>query len=93
MVTDTERDVISDTAVSIDTTEPRTGILTFSVDTCSVLRTFRVDNTLWPAVWWAPDHLWQTSTVTRTAEIPGSIAVWTAGVWITGILNYDRCDG
>ena len=85
--------MISDPAVSIDSAEPGTGILTFSVDACFDLRTFRVDNTFWPAVWWGSNHLWQTSTVTSTAEIPGRIAVWTTGVWITRILNHDRCDG
>ena len=93
LVTNTQRDVVSDPAVSIDSTESRTGILTLSVDACFVLRTFRVDNTFRSAVWRAPNHLGQTSAVTRTAEVPGRIAVWTAGVRITGILYYDWCDG
>ena len=36
LVTNTQRDVVSDPAVSIDSTESRTGILTFSVDACFV---------------------------------------------------------
>ena len=39
LVTDTERDVISDTAVGIDTTEAGAGVLTLSVDAGPVLGT------------------------------------------------------
>ena len=93
LVTNTDGNVVSNPAVGIDSTESWTGILTLSVDACFVLRTFRVDNTFRSAVWRAPNHLGQTSAVTRTAEVPGRIAVWTAGVRITGILYYDWCDG
>ena len=36
LVTDTDRNMISDIAVCINTTQSRTGVLTFSVDTCSL---------------------------------------------------------
>ena len=91
LVTDTERDVISDTAVGIDTTEPRTGILTFSVDACFVWWTVRVNNTFWSTVGRSSNHLWQTGTVTSVTNLSRRIAVWSTRIWLTRIFFYDWC--
>ena len=52
MITDANRNMVSNIAVSIDSTEAGAGILTFSVDTGLVSWTVRVDSTFRSAVWW-----------------------------------------
>ena len=42
--------MVTHSAVGIDTTETRTGVLTLSVDTGLVRGAVRVDHTLWSAV-------------------------------------------
>ena len=84
--------MVPHTAVGIDPTEAWTGIQTLSVDTCFVLRTLRVDHTLRSTVGRRPDHLRQTGTVTRGAEVPGRVGVGPAGVWLAGVLHYGGGD-
>ena len=52
LITDANRNMVSNIAIGIDSTETRTRILTFSVDACLVCRTVRVDDTFWSAVGW-----------------------------------------
>ena len=85
IVTYTEWYMVSYSTVCIDTTQSRARILTFSIDTCSLLRTVRVDYTLWSTIWWRTNHFWQTSTVTSFSYYSWWIAVWSTWIWIARI--------
>ena len=84
--------MVPNTAVGIDTTEAGTGVLTLSVDTGFVLRTLRVDDTLWTTVGRSSYHLRQAGALTRTPHIPGRVGVWPTRVGLAGVLHYGGSD-
>ena len=85
MITHTDRDVVSNPAVSIDTTEARTRVLALSVDTSFVSGTVLVDLTLGPTVGRRSQHLRQTVTLAPVSHPPWRLAVWSTGIWVTRI--------
>ena len=44
--------MVPDPAVSVHTTEARTGVLALSVDASSVCGAVSIDHTFRPAIWW-----------------------------------------
>ena len=84
--------MVPDSAVSIDSTQSRTGVLTLAADARLVRRAVRVHDTLRPAVGWGADHLGEARTLAALSYYPRWIAVWTTRVWITrvDIFFYNR---
>ena len=89
MVTDTNRNMISDSAVSIDSTEARAGILTLPVDAGFVSWAVSIDLTFWPAVGRRAKHLWKTVTLASVADSSWRFTVRSTGIGITGILSHN----
>ena len=63
LVADADRNMVPHIAVSVDTAEARTGVLTLAADARLVRRAVRVHDTLRPAVGWGADHLGEARTL------------------------------
>jgi hypothetical protein len=85
--------MVAHTAVGIDSTQARTGILTFPVDAGLVLGTVRVDGALRPTVGGRANHVRQAGALTPLADDTRWIAVGPAGVGIAGVLRNHRLNG
>ena len=81
--------MVADLTSSINATKARARILTLSIDTCLVLRTVRVDNTLRAAVGRRPDHFWQAGTMATVPNDSWWIGVWSARVGVAWIVVDD----
>ena len=69
LVAHADRNMVPDSAVSIDAAKTRTRVLTFSVDASQLLRAVRVDNALRATIGRRADHLWHTSAVTSVSNL------------------------
>ena len=69
LVAHADRNMVPDSAVSIDAAKTRTRVLTFSVDASQLLRAVRVDNALRTTIGRRSDHLWHTSAVTSVSNL------------------------
>ena len=58
LVTNADRNMIPNSAVCIDTTQTRTGVLAFSANASKCRGTIRIDNTFWSAVRRGTNHFW-----------------------------------
>lgn len=90
LVADTNRHMVSDSAVSIDATKARARVLAFPVDAGQLLRAVRVDDTLRSAVWWRTNHLWQTGAVASVSNLLGWQRIGATRVGITRIFSNNR---
>ena len=93
LVANANRNMISDTAVCIDTTKSWAWVLTFSVHTCFVRWTFWVDYTFWSAIWRWTNHFRKTSTVTSASKVPRWVGIWSTRVGVTWVFhnNWFNC--
>ena len=80
--------MVSDSAVGIDSTEARTGILTLSVDAGLVGGTVSVDLALGSAVGGRAKHLWKTVALTSAANSSWRFTVGSTRIRITRILSH-----
>ena len=87
MITDTDRDVISDPTEGVCAAQPWTGVQTLAVDARLVLGTVRVHDTLWPAVGGRSYHFRQTGAVAAVADLSGRVAVGTARVRLARVVG------
>ena len=69
LVADTNGDMVPDSAVGIDATKARTGILAFPVDAGQLLRAVRVYNALRATVGWRADHLRHAGAVASVSDL------------------------
>ena len=69
LIADTNGDMVPDSAVGIDATKARTGILAFPVDAGQLLRAVRVDNALRATVGWRADHLRHAGAVASVSNL------------------------
>ena len=69
LIADTNGDMVPDSAVGIDATKARTGILAFPVDAGQLLRAVRVDNALGATVGWRADHLRHAGAVASVSNL------------------------
>ena len=69
LVAHADRNMVPDSAVSIDAAKTRTRVLTFSVDASQLLRAVGVDNALRATIGRRADHLWHTSAVTSVSNL------------------------
>ena len=69
LVADTNGDMVSNSAVGIDATKARTGILAFPVDAGQLLRAVRVDNALRATVGWRANHLGHAGAVASVSYL------------------------
>ena len=69
LIADTNGDMVPDSAVGVDATKARTGILAFPVDAGQLLRAVRVDNALRATVGWRANHLRQAGAVTSVSNL------------------------
>ena len=92
LVASTLRNMVPDSAVGVNTAQPRTRILAFTRYAGKFLGTVRVYDTFWSAVWWGAYHISQASTVATISDLSWLVAVRTAWVWITrvDIFFYNR---
>ena len=85
LVTDADWHMVSHATISIDTTEARAWVLALASDASLVRGAVRVDDTLWPAVGWGADHIWEARTLAALTNYPRWVAVWTAWIRITWV--------
>ena len=69
LIADTNGDMVPDSAVGIDATKARTGILAFPVDAGQLLRAVRVYNALRATVGWRADHLRHAGAVASVSNL------------------------
>ena len=80
--------MVSDSTVSIDSTQSRTWILTFSVDTCCLWWTIWVNYAFRSTIGRRANHLWKTRTMTSVSNGSWWVAVCSTWVWITWIFIF-----
>ena len=88
LVADTDWNMVPDSAVGIDATQARTGVLTSKVGTGQFLGAVRVDHTLMSAVWWRSNHISQAGALAPVTNLSWQVAVGTTWVRITRVLCY-----
>ena len=85
LVADADGHMVSHVAICVYTTEARAWVLALSSDASLVRGAVRVDDTLWPAVGWGADHIWEARTLAALANHPGWVAVWTTWIRIAWV--------
>ena len=85
LVTDADRNMVSHITIGIDTAEARAGVLTLASDASLVRGAVRVDDTLWAAVGWGANHIWEARTLAALTNYPRWVAVWTTWIRITWV--------
>ena len=80
--------MVSNIALSIDTTQARTGINALLSNTGFVALTFRVCEAFRSTVWSSANHSWLATTVTSIPDYPRGIGVGSTRVRITWIYHY-----
>ena len=89
MVTNTDRNMVPYSAVSVNTTEAGTRVLAFPVYTSLVCWAVSVNLAFWAAVRRTADHLGEAGTLAPVTYLSGRMAVRSARVWFTGV-SLDR---
>ena len=79
--------MVSDSAVSIDSTEARTGVLTLSVDAGLVGGAVSINLALWATVGRRSKHLWKTVALTSVSNSSWRFTVGSTRIRITRILS------
>ena len=79
--------MVSDSAVSIDSTEARTGVLTLSVDAGLVGGAVSINLALWATVGRRSKHLWKTVALTLVSNSSWRFTVGSTRIRITRILS------
>ena len=84
--------MIPDSAVGIYSAETGARILTFSIDTCFVRRTIKVNCALWSAIWRRSNHLRSTRALAAITYDSGWVAIRTTRIGLTWV-NIYRLNG
>lgn len=85
LVTDADWHMVSHVTIGVDTTEARAWVLALASDASLVRGAVRVDDTLWSAVGWGADHIWEARTLAALTNYPRWVAVWTTWIRIAWV--------
>lgn len=81
--------MVSDSAISIDSTEARAGVLTLSVDAGLVGGAVSINLTLWSTVGRRSKHLWKTVALTSVSNSSWRFTVGSTRIRITRIFSHN----
>ena len=85
LVTYADWNMVSHITIGINTAEARAWVLTLASDASLVRGAVRVDDTLWPAVGWGANHIWEARTLAALTNYTRWVAVWTTWIRITRV--------
>ena len=90
LVADTDRHMVPDAAVGIDTAQTGAGVLALSGDASKLLGAVRVDVALRTTVWRRSDHTRRAIALALTAIVPWLKGIWSTRIGVTRIFFNNR---